>query len=123
MVKKSNIMSVSEKSPIELFLEVDLKYSNELHELGNDYPLVPEKLAISSDMLSKYCKKIADKYEIKVVDIKKLIPNLGNKTNYVVHYRNLHLYFSLGIKLTKIHRKLKFKQFCKIRLDEKIYQF
>ena len=61
-------------------------------------------------MLSKYCKKIADKYEIKVVDVKKLIPNVGNKTNYVVHYRNLQLYLSLGMKLTKIHRVLEFKQ-------------
>ena len=61
-------------------------------------------------MLSDYCKKIADEYEIKVGDVKKLIPNLGNKTNYVVHYRNLQLYLSLGMKLTKIHRVLKFKQ-------------
>ena len=55
-------------------------------------------------------KKIADKYEIKVVDVKKLIPNLGNKTNYAVHYRNLQLYLSLGMKLTKIHKVLIFKQ-------------
>ena len=59
---------------------------------------------------SDYCKKIVDKYRIKVCDVKKLIPNLGEKTNYVVHYRNLHLYLSLRMKLTKIRRVLKFKQ-------------
>ena len=61
-------------------------------------------------MLSNYCKKIADKYEIKVSDVKKLIPNLDKKTNYVVHHRNLQLYLSLGMKLTKIHGVLEFKQ-------------
>ena len=61
-------------------------------------------------MLSKYCKEIADKHEIKVDDVKKLILNLGNETNYVVHYRNLQLYLPLGMKLTKIHRVLEFKQ-------------
>ena len=60
-------------------------------------------------MLLKYCKKIADKFEIKVGDLKRLIPNLGNKTNCLVHYRSLLLYLSLGMKLTKIHRVLKFK--------------
>ena len=103
-----DVSSVSEKSPMGYFLEVDLEYPDELHEFHNDYPLAPEKLAVSSDMLSKYCKEIADKYEIKVGDVKKLIPNLGNKTKYVLHYRNHQL--SVGIKLTKIHRVLKFKQ-------------
>ena len=60
--------------------------------------------------LSKCCKKLADKYQIKVGDVKKLILNLGNKTNYVVHYRNLQLYLSLGMKLTKIYRVLEFRQ-------------
>ena len=105
-----DVMSINEKSLIGYFLEVDLEYSGELHELHNDYPLTPEKLAVFSDMLSKYCKKISNKYEIKVGDAKKLIPNLGQKTNYVLNYRNLQLYLSLGIKLTKIHRVLEFEQ-------------
>ena len=40
----------------------------------------------------------------------KLIINLVDKTNYVLHYKNLRLYFFLGMKLTKLHRVLKFKQ-------------
>ena len=104
-VDRFDVNLVSESNPVGYILEVDLEYPDELHELHNDYPLAPEKLAVSSDMLSKYCKKIADKYEIKVGDVKKLIPNLGNKTNYVLHYRNLQLYLSLGMKQWKSYEK------------------
>ena len=72
--------------------------------MHNDYPLALEELAVSYDVLSDYCKKIADEYGIKVGDVKKLIPNLNNKTNYIVHNRNLQLYLSLGMKLAKIHK-------------------
>ena len=101
---------INKKSLIGYIFEADLEYPDELYELHNDYPLHLEKLAIFQDMLSDYCKKLADKYGIKVGDVKKLIPNLGGKTNNVVHYKNLQLYLSLGMKLTKIHRVLKFKQ-------------
>ena len=80
---------ISKKSPIGYIPKSDLEYPDELHKLHNDYPLAPEKLAIPFDMLSNYCKQIADKYRIKDGDIKNLIPNLGDKGNYVVHWRNL----------------------------------
>ena len=60
--------------------------------------------------MSTYCKNIADEYDIKVGDVKSLVPNLGSKTKYVIHYRNLQMYLSLGMKLTKTFRGLKFKQ-------------
>ena len=65
------------------------------------------------------CLITADKYRIKVGDVKKLISNLGDKTNYVVQYRNLELYLSLGIKLTKVHKVLKLRQsdWMKIYMD------
>ena len=62
-----DVNSIGEKSLIGYFSEVDLEYHDGLHEFHYDYPLDPEKLSVSSEMLSKYCKKIADKYEIKVV--------------------------------------------------------
>ena len=40
----------------------------------------------------------------------KLIPNLGEKTNYVLHHSYLQSYLPLGMKLTKIHKVLQFKQ-------------
>ena len=61
-------------------------------------------------MLSKYCKEIVDWHDIKVGGIKKLIPNLSDKIRYVIHYKNLIYYLSLGMKLVKIHRVLTFKQ-------------
>ena len=48
--------------------------------------------------------------DVKTSTIKKLVPNLNNKRNYIVHYRNLQLYTALGMQLTKIHRILSFNQ-------------
>ena len=75
---------------VPCILEVDLEYPEHLHDLHNDYPLAPESL--------------------KIGRVDKLIPNLNNKTNYVIHYENLKLYESLGLKITKIHRGIKFEE-------------
>ena len=102
--------SVSQNSSIGYILEVDLEYPSELHDLVNDYALALEKLEISQDMLSKYCSDIADEYGIKTGGVNKLVLNLRNKEKYVVYYRNLQLYLSLGMKLTKFHKILNFKR-------------
>ena len=55
-VDNFNVNSISENSSTGYILEVDLEYPEELQKLHNDYPLVPEKLAIPYEMLSNYCK-------------------------------------------------------------------
>ena len=71
-------------------LEADLTYPENLHDLHNDYPLAPERLIVNK--------------------VEKLIPNLNDKTKYVIHHETLKLYLSLGLKLTKIHRGIKFEE-------------
>ena len=109
-IDKFDLNSIGENSSIGYILEVDLEYPIELHDLHNDYPLALEKLEISQNVLSNICSDIADEYGIKIGGVNKLVPNVRNKEKYVVHYRNLQLYLSLGIKLTKVHRILEFKQ-------------
>jgi len=42
--------------------------------------------------------------------VEKLIPNLNNKTKYVLHHKNLKQYLDLGMKLKKIHRGISFTE-------------
>ena len=93
-----------------MVIGVDLEYPEILHDYHKDYSLAPEKIKIEDDMLSPYCSKIKNKYDIKSGNINKLTPNLMSKKNYVVHYRNLKYYLSQGLILKKVHRILEFKQ-------------
>ena len=61
-VDNFDVNSVSENSPIGYILEVDFGYPDELHELHNDYPLVPEKVCNFLwhviRLLSENCRRI-----------------------------------------------------------------
>ena len=91
-------------------MEVDLEYPKELHELQNDYPLAAEKIKVTKEILCPYCKNIQEQFGISIGQVAKLIPTPASKKNYVLHYRNLQLYLSLGLKLKKVHRVLEFDQ-------------
>ena len=109
-INKIDLAKYKEDSEKGLILEVDLEYPKELHDLHNDYPLGSEKIRVSNDMLSEYCREIAHKFKISTGLVHKLIPTLSNKEKYVLNYRNLQLYTDLGLKLTKVHRALEFNQ-------------
>ena len=94
-----------------------LDYPECLHDEHADYPLAPERLKIRQPMLSSYqksslgAKNLAkydddddddDVHDRKKDQHQKLIPNLYNKRNYIIHYRNLKQYLDLGMQLKKV---------------------
>ena len=90
-ISKINLGNYKADNKKVLILEVDLEYPQELDDMHNDYPVCPEKVKVSNDMLSGYCKKIAEKYKISIGLVSKLIPMLKDKKEYVLHYCNFQL--------------------------------
>ena len=97
----NRILSKSDNSLHDYFLEVDLDYPEYLHNSHNDYPMAPEKIKIKGEMLSSYSRENAKGFDIKTRGINKLVPSLLRKKNYVVHYRNLKYDLSQGLILKK----------------------
>jgi hypothetical protein len=94
-----------------IFVKCDIEYPEELHDLHNEYPLAPESRVINKEELSPYqVNQIVIHKEKHNDKIKKLVPNLYHKKEYVCHIKNLQYYISKGLKITKIHNVLKFKQ-------------
>ncbi|CAG2207648.1 unnamed protein product [Mytilus edulis] len=71
-------------------VECDLEYPEKLHDAHNDYPLAPEN--------------------VKINKVRKLVPHLGKREKYTLHYGNLKMYLTMGMKLTKTRRIIRFRQ-------------
>ena len=96
-------------SPEGYILEVDLEYPKKLHKAHNAYPLAPERMVVKKEWMSEYQHNLLG-VGVAPTEVEKLVPNLHDKERYVLHYRNLQLYLSLGMRLKKIHRALRFEQ-------------
>ena len=71
-----------------MVLEVGLEYPQELHDVRNDYPLAPEEMKVTKEMLSPNCESIREKFNISIRQVHKLIPTLNKKEKYVLQFRN-----------------------------------
>ena len=71
-------------------LEVDVQYLEKLNELHNDLPLLPEIM--------------------KIGKVKKLVANLHDKTEYVIHIINLKQALNHGLVSKKVHKVIKVNQ-------------
>jgi len=102
-----DLMSIPEDSDVGYIFDCDLEYPTHLHDSHSDYPLAPEHLTVTREMLSPFAEHLAGK---GWRPSEKLIPNLYGKTHYVTHYRNLQFYIRHGLVHTKTHRVLSFSQ-------------
>ena len=84
------IKNYNEESDEGYFFEVDVQYLEKLHELHNDLPFLPERM--------------------KIEKVEKLVTNLHDKTEYVIHIRNLKQALNHGLVFKKVHKMIKFNQ-------------
>ena len=84
------IKNYNEESDEGYFLEVDVQCPEKLHDLHNDLPFLPKRM--------------------KIEKVEKLVTNLQDKTEYVIHIRNLKQALNHGLILKKVHREIKFNQ-------------
>ena len=71
-------------------LDVDIDYPSKLQNLHSDLPFLPERMIINNT--------------------KKLVCNLNDKKNYIVHINVLKKALDHGLKLRKVHRVIEFEQ-------------
>ena len=71
-------------------LDVDVDYPSKLQNLRSDLPFLPERMIINNT--------------------KKLVCNLNDKKNCIVHINVLKQALYHGLKLRKVHRVIEFEQ-------------
>ena len=71
-------------------LDVDIDYPSKLQNLHSDLPFLPGRMIINNT--------------------KKLVCNLNDKKNYIVHINVLKQALDHGLKLRKVHRVIEFEQ-------------
>ncbi|GET54475.1 hypothetical protein GLOIN_2v1775922 [Rhizophagus irregularis DAOM 181602=DAOM 197198] len=67
-------------------------------------------MKVKKEWLSKKQQEIIACSEQRYTPTDKLIPNLFDKDEYVVHYRNLQYYVSQGLVIKKVYEAIKFEQ-------------
>ena len=106
-IELEDILNTPDDSDIGYFIEVDLKYPDNIKQKTKNLPLAPVNKKVNPDNFNDYMKSIKpDTY----VQSSKLICDWSDKKNYLVHYRMLKFYVRHGMIVDKVHNIISFKQ-------------
>jgi hypothetical protein len=104
-------LTLSEDSDIGFLLQVDAEIPEELHDELNCFPPMPYKRTVDDTEWSEsFQKPLAEEIGHNASKVSKLVCDLHPKKDYILHHRTLQLYTSIGVKITKVHKVLKFNQ-------------
>lgn len=88
----NEVLHATNDSEFGYMIEADFHYPLRLHDMHNDYPFLTEKMRIGNNKQEK------------------LVSNLNDKSNYILHYLMLQAVIAKGIKMKKVHKILRFRQ-------------
>ena len=98
------ILNTPDDSDHGYYIVCDINYTDTCKDRTEQLALMPNKRKINDNELG-YREREKSKTKTE-----KLILDQNNKTEYMVHDRMLKFYVKMGVKVTKIHRVIKFKQ-------------
>ena len=93
------ILKTPDNSDIGYFIEVDLRYPNNIEEKTKNFPCCPGNKNIPKDKYKDYMRKIKPKNYTKA---KKVLCDWFDKKNFLIHYRMLNFYVRHGMIVDKI---------------------
>ena len=107
---ENKILKLKDDDETGYIFEVDLSYPAEIHDKHQYYPLCPTRRLVTDDMLSNFTTNLKTEKNITSDNVEKLICDLSDKKNYIMHYRNLQQAIKLGLKLENVNKVLQFRQ-------------
>ena len=107
IVKLEVILNTPDDSDIGYFIEVDLKYRDNIKEKTRNFPFSPVNKKINCDDFGDYMKDILPDTNTQN---KKMICDWSDKKNYLIQYRMLKFYIGHGKEVEKVHSVFPFKQ-------------
>ena len=91
-----------------MVFKVDLEYDDLTRFKLRKFPPLPLSRQIQEEEISDYSRDFLKQHNNRLGNVEKLILDLYDKKEYIVHYDILKYYISLGIKVTKIHSLISF---------------
>ena len=105
--KPQNILDIDPDGEWGYLFELDLHYPISIHEKTAEFPLAPQHATIDWSMFSGFMKRLHKQLcqdrnaSSKFTSTQKLIMDQGDKEAYVVHFRILQFYLTMGLQIKK----------------------